>query len=335
MLPTLIAVAVLAYVAWREGLVANLGPNTLGSPLANGASISVAPSLVPAKTTVVTTTPMACSATVASELTADTGIVTPVSDTLFDTLPGAGAVTVGGQPATSGYNPQNPFGTSQAALATSTKLAATAVGMTAALGSIVSGGSAAFAATALGSIIPFVGIGVAVLSTVVAMINQHHQIALANEGRVLSSTDPNAISAFVLVIQGVINGEIISVDEASTYTSTIVSDWYAQVKNIQRGTWPYLSTPAQDPTWPAMYGGKWTGPYAAGWSNGSGSFPPNSVPSVCNAACEIGHMWIERGQALTLAAVADILAGNHNIVTFPLLPPYTTQTGVAQVEVLY
>jgi hypothetical protein len=267
-------------------------------------------------------------AQVASELTAITGIETTDSTVAFDTLPGAGAVTIGGAPATTGYNPSGGMGT-DADAATASKLAATAVGMVGAAGAALSGGAAAFAATAIGSAIPFIGIAIGIVSTVIGMISQHHAIALANEGKVLNTTDPNAFAAFVLVIQAVINGEISTAEEAQTYLTTIVNDWYGQVSGIIRGKWSYVGSQFPEPTYADSYASR-TGPYGSSSTN-----PDSHAPDTCNAACVIGHYFIERGAMIALAAVKDILSGNHNIATFPVLPPHDTQSGVPQIQVMY
>jgi hypothetical protein len=173
--------------------------------------------------------------------------------------------------------------------------------------------------------LPFIGIGISVVGTVIGMINAHHQAALANEGKVLNSTDPNALQAFVLVAQGCINGEITSVAEAQTYCHQIVQDWYSQVKSIQRGMWPYT-------------GQKMSLDYASVWNHGPGSHDPSPdahPPDPCNGACVIGHFFIERTAFIVQDTVKDILAGNHGTMVFPAIPPHETQSGVPEIRMIY
>jgi hypothetical protein len=329
---------------------------TAGTPVATG----LAP-MSPTKINNTTACLDNCAAKVAAQLTEITGIQTAYTSTPFDDLPGAGAVTLGGGPATTGYNPSGGMGTDEN-IALAAGLAKSAVGMVGAAGSALSGGGAAFAATALGAAIPLIGIGVAILGTVVGMIEQHHQIALANEGRILNSTDPNALSAFVLVVQGVIDGEITSVEEVQTYLTTIVNDWYGQVSSIQRGKWPYQITAATveacDPWVLAGVGANgvqtitppsglssFGNTVAGGETNWFGAAAPglpahvggvqSPMPSTCNAACVVGHYFIERGALIVSMTCAAILAGGHGIMTLPQLPPHDTQSGVPQIQVLY
>jgi len=326
-------VAAALFLAWRAGIFNGIGPSSslIGtlSPTPTSSLISPSGSVAsPLLQGAVETQAPPCSVNVAQQLTNITGIETPVASVPFDTLPGAGAVTIGGIAATTGYNPQGGSAT-DAELVMASKLATSAVGMVAAAGAALSGGGAAFAATALGTAIPFIGIGIAVLATVVGMIAQHHQIALANEGKVLNTTDPNALAAFVLVVQAVINGEITSIAEAQMYTQQIVADWYGQVKSIQRGMWTYQGEQFPEPSYADSYASR-TGPYGSSSTN-----TDSHAPDPCNAACVVGHYFIERGAFVTLAAAKDILAGNHNISTFPVLPPHDTQSGVPQIQVMY
>ena len=42
-----------------------------------------------------------------------------------------------------------------------------------------------------------------------------------------------------MVFQGVLYGEIPAATAANGHLQTIVSDWYSEVKGIQRGVWHY------------------------------------------------------------------------------------------------
>lgn len=236
-----------------------------------------------------------------------------------------GTVTIGGQPAPDGWNPSKTAQT--AASITGAGVSAT-MGIAAAIGQTAQGGALA-STTMLGSVIPVIGVAAAAAGVVISVIEAHHQVALAAEGKALNDADPRMENALVMVLQAVLAGEISDQDTADQYISQVVADWYGEVKNIQRGTWPYTLTPAQDPsileadTSPGVQ--NWFGATIAG----------DARPSVCNAACTVGHYYTERNAAIARNAIANALAGEHGVMTFPTLPPHDTQSGFPEVMVTY
>lgn len=222
-----------------------------------------------------------------------------------------GTVTLGGKPAPAGWDPGNMKTATQAAGFTGTGIGA-AEGISVA----VSGGGIG-AGTAAGVAIPIIGAGVAIVGTVLAVISAHHQAALQREGATLNQVEPATINAFVMVLQAALHQEILSVSDAKQHTDQIVADYYTQVKTIQRGTWA------------------WTADYTrVGVPTQVGKFP-EKPPGTCNAACVVGHYWVERGAQLTLAAVQDVLAGNHGVAVYPTILSHDTQSGFPEVRVVY
>lgn len=234
-----------------------------------------------------------------------------------------GTVTIGGKPGGDAWSP-------------GASIAQKAVGLTGVAAGIAGGlgigsaggiiGASTFGAsgTMLGSLIPGIGIGVAVIGTVLGIISAHHQAALKREGQVLNETDPGMLNALVMVAQGVILGEIHSVAEAKLHTDQIVADWYGQVKTIQRGKWPYKGDNIAKLD------------YVAVWKNRIKDPSPDAhAPDPCNGACVIGHFFAERNALVVLATVKDILAGNHGTMIFPEIPSHETQSGFPEIRMDY
>ena len=263
-----------------------------------------------------TAIPMGTSASVAAQLTQLTGIVTPVASQIFDTLPNAGAVTLGGGSATTGYNPMAGMGTDME-IAQAEKLVQQVTGL---------------ALQVAGITVPFIGIAFVGISTIIGLISAHHAAALKKEGETLNKFDPLALEAMVLVVQAVICGEITTVEDAHRYLWQIVTDWYANVKSIQRGTWPYKLTTSQDPSILAGVGIGGPGDPSIGTKNWFGS---SDRPDPCNAACTVGHYAIERTAQIALLVCQAIFDGHHGIMTLPAILPHDTQTGVKQIQMLY
>lgn len=237
-----------------------------------------------------------------------------------------GTVNVGGSPGGAAWQPAgNPMKTVQALTGGVTGLAS-ALGA----GSVAGIGSSGFAAagTAFGTALPLIGVAVGLVTTIVGIISAHHQQALANEGRVLNSTDPNMINAMVMVLQAVLAGEITTAAQAQAYLKQIVADWYSQVKSIEKGVWHFTG---QDLS--ADYQKVWierTQPTA-----GAPGYSDYHAPDPCNAACLIGHFFAERNSYLVMVAVNDALAGNHGQLVLPDIPPHDTQSGFPAVTVTY
>jgi hypothetical protein len=220
------------------------------------------------------------------------------------------------------------------------KIAQTAAGLTAtaagALGSLGIGtsgglvGSSTFGAsgTFVGTAVPLIGIGVALTATVLSLINAHHQAALAAEGKALNDSDPRMIDAMVLVLQGFLGGQIATPAAAQTYLAKIVSDWYGEVKSIQRGTWHYTGADLS-----ADYDKVWikrTQP-----PKGAPGYSDYHAPDPCNGACVIGHFFVERSQFVVMAAILDAAQGNHGLMVLEAIPAHDTQSGVPQITVVY
>ncbi len=287
--------------------------------------------------------PPPTEAKVAAELDQLFGIQLDPNVPIFDTLPGAGSVTMANAPATTGYVPLAGLSTDEDA-AKGAKLASMAVGMTASVGAAVigaaggaaAGGAVGGLAAALATIapaIPFVGIALAVVSTVIACIEKHHEAALLAEHAALASALPIAYESLILIAQGVIVGEITSVAEANMYSKTVIDDFYTAVKSVQRGTWPYTLTTSEDPSVLAGVGVNGPGdpsPGAIPWygseggegsisgavnSTAPGETSAQKAPNPCNGPCGFGHYYVERGAAIVELTVAAILAGEHGIMT--------------------
>lgn len=235
-----------------------------------------------------------------------------------------GTVTVGGSPAPNSWQPGNVAGTSLSVAGTA--LGAT-MGIGMAVGATAEGGALA-TGTALGSAIPIAGVGIVIAGAIIGMLRAHHAAALAAEGKALNDADARAMNAFVLVLQGVLVGEISDLATAQGHLDTIVSDWYGEVKHVQRGTWHYTG---QDLT--ADYQKVWirrTQP-----ARGAPGFSDYHAPDPCNGACVMGHFFIERGRLLVLAAANDALGGNHGVLVLPAIPAHQTQSGFPEVRAVY
>ena len=236
-----------------------------------------------------------------------------------------GTVTIGGQAPPQGWSPtaDNLAGSTAAAGRTAGAL----TGSVAAIGSTGVFGTSGFS-VAIGGALPFVGVALVGVVTVLSVIAAHHQAALAAEGKALNSADARMVNAMELVLQALLAGEITTIGQAQAMLNQIVADWYNQVKSVQRGVWHYTG---QDLT--ADYQKVWiarTQPAA-----GAPGYSDYHAPDPCNGACVIGHFFTERNQILVLAAAADALAGNHGQLILPQIPPHDTQTGVPEVMVTY
>ena len=230
-----------------------------------------------------------------------------------------GTVTVSGQPGGSDWQPshtaQTGFALAGAGIA-GTEGVATAVGATAEGGAFAAG-------TALGTAIPLIGIGIAVVGTIVGMITAHHQQALAREGQALNGADQAAYKAFALVLQAVLNGEISDAGTAQQHVNQIVSDWANEVAPVQRGKWIFD-------------GSDMSADYQKVWIKRTQQ--PGSqyhAPDPCNGACVVQHFFIQRGSFLVMAAVNDCLRGNHGVLDLPAIPAHETQSGVPDIKVVY
>ena len=166
------------------------------------------------------------------------------------------------------------------------------------------------------------------ISSVIGMFSAHHQAALAAEGKALNDSDNRMVNAMVLVLQGVLTGEVTSLGQAQGMVAQVISDWYGEVKPVQRGTWHYTGADIS-----ADYQKVWikrTQP-----PTGAPGYSDYHAPDPCNGACVVGHFFTERNSFLVLAAVQDALAGNHGILTLPDIPPHDTQSGLPEVTVVY
>lgn len=238
-----------------------------------------------------------------------------------------GTVTVAGQTVQSNYSPN-----AKSSAVTGLSLAGT--GISAAMGVAGSvatfGGTTSILATStiLGAATMGIGIVVGIAATIIGMIHAHHAAALAAEGKALNDADYRMVNAMVLVMQGVVNGEIASIAAAQGMLNQIVTDWYGEVKPVQRGTWHYTG---QDMT--ADYQKVWierTQP-----PKGAPGYSDYHAPDPCNGACVIGHFYAERNPFLVMAAVKDALAGNHGQLVIPEITAYESQLGTPEVVVTY
>lgn len=244
-----------------------------------------------------------------------------------------GTVIVGGNPITKPASDKSIAQESITLTGTAAGLAAAlGVGSTAGFGSTIVGAAGAqgfgAAGTFAGTAIPLIGIGVAVVGTVLGLIHAHHQKALAAEGRALNDADARMVQAYALVLQAVLAGEITDAQTAQQHCDQIEKDWYAEVKPVQRGSWPYTG---QDLS--ADYDKVWvkrTQP-----AKGAPGYSDYHAPDPCNGACVVGHLFTERNNFVVMAAVRDALAGNHGVMVLEKIPPHETQSGMPEVEVIY
>lgn len=240
-----------------------------------------------------------------------------------------GTVTIGGKPGGDAWQPGN--GPAKTALSLSQTGIGAATGISGAMGVHAGlGASGGFlgAATA-----PLLGIGIAigVITTILGIISAHHKQALANEGKMLNTADPNMLNAMVMVAQAAIHGEIHSLQEAQAHTMQIVQDWYNQVKPIQRGTWHYT---AQDFAANQTYRNSWKRG-SPGVEHTQDALKSNWPPDPCNGACVIGHYFVERTAIVVQATVGEILAGRHGTMVLPEIPVHETQTGFPEIRMVY
>lgn len=244
-----------------------------------------------------------------------------------------GTVIVSGQPITQQASGASIAQMSISLTGTAAGLAASlGVGTTAGFGSTIVGSAGAggfgAAGTLAGTAIPLIGIGVAVVGTVLGIISAHHKAALAAEGRALNDADARMVQAYALVLQAVIAGEITDLGTVKQHTDQITRDWYGEVKSVQRGLWPYSGADLS-----ADYQKVWiqrTQP-----PKGAPGYNDYHAPDPCNGACVVGHLFVERNAFLVLAAASDALNGNHNVLILPAIPAHATQSGMPEVQVVY
>lgn len=230
-----------------------------------------------------------------------------------------GTVTIRGQPAGPDWQPSN---VAQTGLALAGAGVAATGGVATAVGATASGGAFA-AGTALGTAIPLIGIGIAVVGTIFGMISAHHKQALAREGQALNGADAAAYKGFALVMQAVINGEISDIGTTQAQVSQVQTDWQNEVAPVKRGDWPFD-------------GSDMSADYQKVWikrTQQAGS--QYHAPDPCNGACVMKHFFIQRGGFLVMAAVNDCLHGNHGALVLPEIPPHETQSGMSAVQVVY
>src|SRR5260370_10896047 len=104
-----------------------------------------------------------------------------------------GTVQISGSPADRGWQPGQT-------LYKSASLASTAVGFTTGIGSLGVFGTSGLS-VAVGGALPFIGIGLVAVTTILGAFSAHHKAALAREGQALNSTDPAMLHALILVAQ--------------------------------------------------------------------------------------------------------------------------------------
>jgi hypothetical protein len=153
--------------------------------------------------------------------------------------------------------------------------------------------------------IPIAGAVIGIGLSIYAAIDAHHKAALAAEGKALNDAIPRAIQTYVLIMQGAAARQV-SVADARVYCDRVVNDYYAEVKPIQRGLWPFDS-------------------------DTESKHPPNP----CNGACSVGHFHIERNRRMTMNCVADAWNGGHGVCDFPQVDAHETQQGYPHTTVAY
>ncbi len=242
-----------------------------------------------------------------------------------------GSVIIGGQKAPAGWNPTGDNLAGSASKAGRTT--GTIVGSVSAIGTTGIFGTSGLS-VAIGGALPIVGAALVAVVTILSIIGAHHQAAVAAEGKALNDADPRSANAMVMVLQGILTGQISSIASAQQMLAQIVADWYGEVKNIQKGTWHYTLTPAQDPSLMGDVTGQ--GDTTSGDLNWFGAnIAGDSRPGVCNGPCVVGHYFVERNAAVVLLTIQAALAGNHGVMTFPALPPHDASTGFPPIEVTY
>lgn len=239
-----------------------------------------------------------------------------------------GWVTLGGAPAGDDFNPQPGIAMKADAIAGSVLGAAGAAGAGSASGLIGSSGLLA-SSTTLGAALPFIGIGIVVTGLILTMISKHHQEALRNEGKVLNTAMPRMLNASVLVAQAAIRKEITTTVQAKKLLDQIVSDYYGEVRPIMHGKWPYTDEDFAKNILPDN-----TGP---GTNNSGARVRREGIiaPDPCNAACYMGHYFVERYAKIVLSTTQAILAGQHGLMVLPQVPKHMTQQGFAEITMVY
>lgn len=177
--------------------------------------------------------------------------------------------------------------------------------------------------------VPVVGPALsAAAGAILGAISKHHAQALAAEGKALNDALPRMIQTFALIVQACAKCEITSQSQANQLADKTLALYYAEVKPIQRGNWPYKGDHFPEPTYDDSWGYKWK-------QRAGGNLPDDNPPGTCNAACGVGHWFAERGSMLVKYACRDILAGKHGSVVFPQVPAHATQQGYPQTAVTY
>lgn len=225
-----------------------------------------------------------------------------------------GYVTIGGAPVPQGYNLGNMQTAIQASGITAT-LAGATTGVVSAIGG--SAGAASVVGTTAATAIPLIGIGVAIIGTVLGIIAKHHAQAVALEASTLNQAVPVIKQRMVLILQAAIRGEV-NQEGADALLKQAVSDYYSMVSKIIQGRWPYVLKPGQvmDNTVNTFLTG---GP----------------KPSTCNGPCEVGHDTIEPNAIQVSQTVKKVLLGYHGVMTLQVVASHAGFAGMPRIQVIY
>lgn len=205
--------------------------------------------------------------------------------------------------------PYNPYGTSPNGSSGLAAIGMAGLGLNAA-STIGNDVSQNFSASGVGSALPIVGAGLAVVGAVWSAISAHHKEAVAKEAAGLNQAVPHFFQACVLIMQAAIQKQA-TPQQISAALDEAESDYYTMCSGIIQGKWD----------WP---------------SDGQGNLQAAPArPGTCNGPCVVGHFWVATGVAETKKRALDALKGGHGKMQLGPCPPHAGFNGSPAVYVTY
>ncbi len=156
------------------------------------------------------------------------------------------------------------------------------------------------------------------------LFTQAHQAALAKEANTLNNATPTFITQVEQVVTALNQGGITET-EAISYLQQAQSIYYETVSTIIRGRWVYAGSQFPEPTWSDSYQNR-SGPFGSKNPN-----PDSHAPDPCNAACVVGHYFIER----TVVGLTRIIKAGGGTITIEASPQNGQIRGTPSVTITY
>ena len=152
------------------------------------------------------------------------------------------------------------------------------------------------------------------VARIAAIFGAAHAAAVKKEAQTLSAAVPQWRQLTASVVDAYNSGQI-DASTAVSYIENAKGLYYQQVKDIQRGTWPYQGTDFNIDYYDS-YASR-SGPTGSASKN-----PDAHAPDPCNGACVVGHYWIEREALMIEQAI-----NSGQSVTIPLEAIAVANTG--------